>query len=173
MGADEGLTPISDNLDRVLDVALDYAMSMLAGGERLQPAASYESQGEVSRAFFLGLGNPDPVIEAKEWVASLPQASYAVITYPGEVHYKNSSTHKAILAEAWEEGMPEAIVVAQEYQPVPDGDPEQGTPLFEPVGNQLELGHAKALWETGGEHQGPSEDGAGPADGNEEEPWGR
>ena len=41
MGPDERLTVISDNLDRVIDNALDYAMSMLAGGERLQPAASY------------------------------------------------------------------------------------------------------------------------------------
>lgn len=93
------LTAISGHLDMVIDAAIEYAVSTLAAGERFQPAASYESGGEVSRAFFLGFGNPDPVVEAREWVAALDDPAHAVVTYPGEVHYRTAGARKAV-AEA-------------------------------------------------------------------------
>jgi hypothetical protein len=147
MSDPEELTPISDRLDMVIDVAVDYAMSTLAAGERLQPAASYESNGEVTRAFFLGVGNPDPVVEAREWVAGLDHLAYVVITYPGEVHYRTAGAHKAVLAEAWETGMPRTVVIAKEYETLPDGKPEEGTPVARPTGDQLEVGTTSPLWE--------------------------
>jgi hypothetical protein len=144
------LTPISDRLDMVIDVAIDYAISTLAGGEGLQPAASYEADGEVSRVFFLGLGHPDAVVEAREWVAAQAGVSYAVVTYPGEVHYKTTGTRQAVIAEAWEHGMAQTVVIAQEYEPVPGGGPETGVPLVRPAGNQLEIGVTGPLWDGGG-----------------------
>jgi hypothetical protein len=146
MSKAEDLTPISDRLDMAIDLAIDYAVATLAAGERLQPAASYESAGEVARAFFLGLGNPDPVVEAREWVAALSDVAYAVISYPGEVHYKTSAARQAVLAEAWEAGMAKTVVIAQEYEVVEGGDPEQGVPMVRPTGNQLEVGTTVPLW---------------------------
>jgi hypothetical protein len=146
MSDTEDLTPISDRLDMVIDVAIDYAISTLAGGERLQPAASYESHGEVTRAFFMGVGHPDPVVEAREWVAGLDDLAYVVLTYAGEVHYRTTEPRKAILAEAWEAGMARTVVIAQEYEPVQGGDPEAGTPLLGPTGLQLEVGTTDPLW---------------------------
>jgi len=142
MSDSDDLTPISDRLDMVIDVAVDYAMSTLAGGERLQPAASYESNGEVTRAFFMGVGHPDPVVEARAWVASLGHVAYAVLTYAGEVHYRTTGVRKAVLAEAWEAGMARAVVIAQEYE----AGAEDGAPLVRPVGLQLEVGTTAPLW---------------------------
>jgi hypothetical protein len=73
--ANEDLSPISDQLDLAIDLAIEYAISTLAAGERLQPAASYEAAGEVTRTFFLGIGNPDPLVEAREWVAAVDDLS--------------------------------------------------------------------------------------------------
>jgi len=67
MNADEELAPISDRLDMAIDLAFDYAISTLAAGELLQPAAPCVAAGEVTRASFLGIGNTDPVVEAREW----------------------------------------------------------------------------------------------------------
>jgi hypothetical protein len=135
----------------VINVAIDYAVSTLAGGERLQPAASYEVGGEVARAFFLGVGNPDPVAEAREWVAGLDAPAYAVITYPGEVHYKVGPARQAVLAEAWEEGLELTVVIAQEYVPTEGSTPDSGEPAVRPVGDQLEVGTTALLWRGAGE----------------------
>ncbi len=108
--------------------------------------ASYEAAGEVTRPFFLGISNPDPVVEAREWVAAVDDLSYVVLTHPGEVHYKTTAARKAVLAEAWELGMPATVVIAQEYEPVPDGDPLEGSPLVRADGNQVEVGTTPPLW---------------------------
>jgi hypothetical protein len=149
VSADEELYPISEQLDMAIDVAIDYAISTLAAGERLQPAASCEAAGEVIRAFFLGIGNPDPVLEAREWVAAVEDLSHVVLTYPGEVHYKTTGARKAVLAEAWERGMPATVVIAQEYDALPDGDPSEGSPLVRANGDQLEVGTTPPLWGPG------------------------
>jgi hypothetical protein len=149
MSTDEELSPVSDRLDVAIDLAIEYAISTLAAGERLQPAASYEAAGEVTRAFFLGIGNPDPVVEAREWVAAVSDLSYVVVTYLGEVHYKTTEARKAVLAEAWELGMPATVVIAQEYEPVLGARSSEGSPLVRANGNQLEVGTTPPLWHAG------------------------
>ena len=71
-----------------------------------------------------------------------------VLTYRGDVHYKTTAARKAVLAEAWERGIPATVVIAQEYEPVPDRDPSEGSPLVRADGNQLE---ARATPRCGGE----------------------
>jgi hypothetical protein len=141
-----------------VDLSIEYAISMLAGGERLQPFASYEAAGEVTRAFFLGVGHPDPVVEARQWVAEVDDLAYAVIVYAGEITYTGDRRQVAVLAEAWEPGMPEALVVAQEYERLPATGPELGEPAARAAGMQLELGKSAPLQEPdpceGGPHAG-------------------
>jgi hypothetical protein len=129
-----------------IDGALAYAISTLAGGERLQPAASYMEGGEVTRAFFLGIANPDPVVEARQWLADLKDLQYVVLTYPGSVTYETGAVHKAVMAEAWERGMPRVVVIAQEYQQLPDGNADEGRPAVRAVGNELEVGTTEPTW---------------------------
>jgi hypothetical protein len=94
----------------------------------------------------MGIGDPDPVVEARAWVASLGHVAYAVLTYAGEVHYRTTGARKAVLAEAWEPGMARAVVIAREYEPVPGADSEAGAPLVRPIGLQLEVGTTAPAW---------------------------
>jgi hypothetical protein len=145
MTDNEEVTELSERLDMTVDLSIDHAISTLAGGERLQPFASYEAGGEVTRAFFLGVGHPDPVLEAREWVADVGDLAYVVIVYPGELTYTGDRRRQAILAEAWEPGMPETVVVAQEYERLPEADPELGEPAARALGMQLEVGKSAPL----------------------------
>jgi hypothetical protein len=147
---DEAMTELSDRLDMTVDLSFEYAISTLAAGERLQPFASYEVAGEVTRAFFLGIADPDPVVEARQWVAGVDDLAYAVVVYPGELTYVGDRRQPAVLAEAWEPGMAETLVVAQEYERLPDADPELGEPAARAVGMQLEVGKAAPLRLPGG-----------------------
>jgi hypothetical protein len=142
---DGELTELSERLDLAVDLSIDHAISTLAGGERLQPFASYEAAGEVTRAFFLGVGHEDPVVEARQWVAEVDELAYAVIVYPGELTYTGDRRQPVILAEAWEPRMEETVVVAQEYERLTPADPELGEPAVRTLGIQLEVGRSAPL----------------------------
>ncbi len=139
------MTELSERLDLSVDISLEYALATLAGGERLQPFASYEAAGEVTRAIFLGIGHPDPVEEARIWVAEIADLTYVVIVYPGEITSTDGRRQSAVLAEAWEPAMSETLVVAQPFEATPDGDPDLGTPAVLALGGQLELGTSPPL----------------------------
>ncbi len=142
---DDNTTELSPQLDLAVDLSIEYAVSTLAGGERLQPFASYEAAGEVTRAFFLGVGHPDPVQEARLRIAEVENLTYAAIVDPGELTDTAGGRRPVILAEAWEPGMENTLVVAQEYERLEDGDAELGRPSVRAMGMQLEVGTAPPL----------------------------
>jgi hypothetical protein len=141
---DDNTTELSPQLDLAVDLSIEYAVSTLAGGERLQPFASYEAAGEVTRAFFLGVGHPDPVQEARLWIAEVENLTFAAIVYPGELT-NTAGRRPVILAESWEPGMENTLVVAQEYERLEDSDAELGRPSLRAMGMQLEVGTAPPL----------------------------
>ncbi len=135
-----GIPDLSQRLSQLLFMALDHGVDSVRGGGPLIPFLMSSEGEKISMQRFAAERLEEATSMGRQEAASVPRSvRLAAFAYDGYVTI-DAKKYDAVMVEAYERGMPQAVVFAQRYQPVSGGT------KLELIGNPAYVGTTKPLF---------------------------
>ena len=135
-----GIPDLSQKLSQLLFMALDHGVDSVREGGPLIPFLMSSEGEKISMQRFASDQLEEATSLGRQHAAGLPRSvRLAAFVYDGYVTV-GAKKSDAVMVEAYERGMPQAVVFAQRYQPA------SGDTKLELIGNAAYVGTTKPLF---------------------------